>query len=414
MSSDMRKGPPRRLLPLVASLLLAVTVALGLSACGSSGSSGGDSGGDIVIGASIPLSGELAGFGAFQKWGYEHAVDLVNEEGGIEIEGEKRKVELKILDDKTDPNTTSANTQRLISEDHVTAMLGSCTPPLVNAGAVIAERYKVPLVTPCEPLGAFRAVKEWEWAWALFFDEKEVTELPFEMLKETGKEAETNKKVAILHDNEPDGINFAKLWEAAAQAYGFDVVLDEQFPVGQTTFNTTVTKAKSSDADIVLVQSVPPAAVAIRKTMAAQGYTPKVLAMEKGGEPAQFASSTGSLANGVLVGAYWDPSFPYPGASTLAKEFQEQTGNSPSQHIADTEAAATVLLEAIKAAGSTDRTKINEAIEKTDITTVVGPVKFASDHTSTIPSVESQWQDGEAKIVFPEEKATGKLIFPLP
>jgi branched-chain amino acid transport system substrate-binding protein len=250
--------------------------------------------------------------------------------------------------------------------------------------------------------------------WAVFFDESEVTELPFKMLKETGKEAETNKKVAILHDNEPDGINFSKLWEEDAKKYGYEVVLDEQFPVGQTTFNTTVTKAKSSEADVVVVQSVPPAAVAIRKTMASEGYTPKVLAMEKGGEPAQFAEATGKLSEGVLVGAYWDPSFPYTEAENLAKEFQEQTGNSPSQHIADTEAVATVLLEAIKTANSTDSTKINEAIAKTNLTTVVGPVKFASDHTSTIPSVESQWQNGEPKIVFPESRATGKLIFPLP
>lgn len=27
---------------------------------------------DIVIGASLPLSGPLAGFGAYQKWGYEN------------------------------------------------------------------------------------------------------------------------------------------------------------------------------------------------------------------------------------------------------------------------------------------------------------------------------------------------------
>ena len=32
-------------------------------------------GSEIVIGATIPLSGALASFGSFQKWGYEHAVE---------------------------------------------------------------------------------------------------------------------------------------------------------------------------------------------------------------------------------------------------------------------------------------------------------------------------------------------------
>ena len=413
MSSDTRRARPRRLLPLAASVLLAATVVLGLSACGSS-SSGGSSGDKVVIGAAIPISGELAGFGSFEKWGYEHAVDAVNKKGGLEVDGEKKEVELKLLDDKSDPNTDSASVQRLISQDRVNAMLGSCTPPLVNAGAVIAERSRIPFVTPCEPLGAFRAVKEWEYAWAIFFDEKEDTENTFKMLEDLGLADQTNKKVAILHDNEPDGINFSKLWEEAAQKFGYDVVLDEQFPVAQTTFNTTVTKAKASGADIVLGQMVTPAAIAVRKTMAAQGYTPKVMALEKGDEPIQFAEAVGDLANGLLIPTYWDPSFPYPGAANLKKEFEADTGQTYSQHIADTTAAAEVLLAAIEAAGSTEAEAINKAIGETNMETVVGPIEFAADHTATLPLVEAQWQNGESVVVWPEEKATGKIIFPLP
>ena len=37
----------------------------------------------IVIGASLPLSGPLAGFGAYQRWGYEAAVADINEKGGV-------------------------------------------------------------------------------------------------------------------------------------------------------------------------------------------------------------------------------------------------------------------------------------------------------------------------------------------
>ena len=33
---------------------------------------------DVVIGASLPLSGALASFGSFQRWGYERAVAEAN------------------------------------------------------------------------------------------------------------------------------------------------------------------------------------------------------------------------------------------------------------------------------------------------------------------------------------------------
>jgi branched-chain amino acid transport system substrate-binding protein len=56
---------------------------------------------------------------------------------------------LVVLDDETDPNTTSANTDTLISRNRVTALLGSCTPALVNVGGVVADRNRIPMVTGC-------------------------------------------------------------------------------------------------------------------------------------------------------------------------------------------------------------------------------------------------------------------------
>ena len=401
----------RRALPLGA-IALAAGLALVVSACGSS-DSGGSSGDKIVIGASLPLSGDLAGFGNQVKWGYEHAVEQVNSQGGIEVDGEKKQVELEILDDKTDPNTTSSNTDRLISQDGVAAMLGSCTPVLVNAGAVVADRNRIPLVTGCDPLEAFKSVKDWEYAWDIFFHEPDLASAPFKTLEETG--TQTNKQVAILHDNGPDGqVVGGQLWPEIAGQSGYEVVLRQEFPVASTTFSSTVTQAKNSGADVVLVDAVTPQAISIRKEMAAQGFTPKVLVMEKGGEPVQFAQALGKLADGVLVGGYWDPSFDFPGASELRTQYEQETGETYSQHIADSNAVATVLLDAIKRAGNTDSEKINDAIESTDLETVVGPIKFDADHTAKLPIVELQWQGGETKIVWPTDQATGEFLFPVP
>ncbi len=101
---------------------------------------------EIVIGASVPLSGPLAGFGSFVSWGYKHAVAEVNRAGGIKINGKNEQVKLILRDDMTNPNVTASNTETLITRDHVVAMLGSCTPALVNAGALVAERHKLPMV----------------------------------------------------------------------------------------------------------------------------------------------------------------------------------------------------------------------------------------------------------------------------
>ena len=368
---------------------------------------------DIVIGASVPLSGPLAGFGSFLSWGYKQAVADVNKAGGIEVNGKKEQIKLILLDDMTNPNLTASNTETLISRDHVVAMLGSCTPALVNAGALVAERHRIPLVTGCDPLEAFKSVHKWQWAWDIFFHEPDLAAAPFRTL--TDLNIETNKRVAILHDNGPDGqVVGGQIWPEIAKNSGYDVVQNSSFPVDASQFTSLITQAKSNNAEIVLVDAITPQAVSIRKQVASAGYSPKVMVIEKGAEPVQFAEALGKLADGVMVGGYWDPSFPYPGAAEISKQFEQETHQTSSQHIADSDAAARVLLDAIKTAGSTDAQKINEAIAKTDKTYVVGPVKFAPDHTSKLPMVELQWQGGKTVIVWPKAQATGQLLFPMP
>lgn len=368
---------------------------------------------EIVIGASLPLSGPLAGFGSFQQWGYKRAVDEVNRAGGIAIGGQKQLVRLIIRDDKTDPNVTASNTETLISRDKVVAMLGSCTPALVNAGALVAERAKKPLVTGCDPLEAFKSVRKWKYVWDLFFDEPELAVAQLKALAELG--AQTNKKLAIMHDNGPDGLVVGgQIWPALAKEFGYDVVENASFPVDNTQFTSIVAEAKSKGAEVVLVDAITPQAIALRKQMASAGYTPKVLNIEKGAEPVQFAEALGKLSDGILVGGYWDPSFPFPGAADLAKAFESETKLTSSQHIADSYAAAQVLLDAIAAAGTTDPEKINAAVAATDKTYVVGPIKFDENHTSKLPIVALQWQSGKTVIIWPKASATGSLLFPMP
>jgi branched-chain amino acid transport system substrate-binding protein len=368
---------------------------------------------EIVIGASLPLSGALAGFGSFQQWGYKRAVDEVNKAGGISIGGTKQMVKLIIRDDKTDPSATASNTETLISRDHVVAMLGSCTPALVNAGALVAERAKKPVVTGCDPLEVFTSVRKWSYAWDLFFSVPELAAAQFKAMAELN--LQTNKKIAIWHDNGPDGQAIGgAIWPALAKEFGYEVVQNAEFPVDNTQFTSIIAEAKSKGADIVLGDAITPQAIAIRKQMAAAGYTPKVLSIEKGAEPVQFAEALGKLSDGIMVGGYWDPSFPYPGAADLAKAFESETKLTSSQHIADSYAAAQILLDAIAAAGSTDAQEINAAIAKTDKSYVVGPVKFDASHTAKLPIVSLQWQSGKTVIVWPKASETGKFLFPMP
>jgi branched-chain amino acid transport system substrate-binding protein len=368
---------------------------------------------DLVIGASVPLSGPLASFGAFQRWGYERAVAEVNRNGGITLAGARHTVRLLIRDDRSDANVVSSNIETLLSREHASFLLGSCTPALVNAGALVAERHKVPMVTGCDPHRAFVSVRPWKYVWDLFFDEADLAAAPFQALAAAG--VSTNRKAADLHDNGPDGqVVGGQLWPELAPRFGYTIVTSASFPVDGTQFTAQIAEAKAKGAELALVDATTPQAVSIRKQMAAAGFRPKVIVMEKGAEPAQFAATLGALADGVLVGGYWDPSLANPGAHELMAAYIADTHQPGSQHIADSYAAAKVLLTALATAASGDAAAVNAALARTDLTTVVGRVHFDAQHFARLPIVSLQWQKGTTVVVWPASAATGKLLFPVP
>lgn len=373
--------------------------------------------GTVTIGADLPISGVFAFFGGYQKWGYNHAVQQINATGGVLVGGHKEKVKLVILDDASNSTTADANIATLISRYHVVGLLGSCTPPLVNANAIVAQRSGVPMVTGCDPIAAFESVMKWTWVWDIFFYDPSLAQLPFQTLKAYG--AKTNHKIAILHDNGPDGVELGtQLWPKDAVAAGYKVVSNSQFPSTTTNFSAAVASAKASGADVVLIDTDTPQAISIRQQMASDHYTPKFVDIEKGAEPFQFSTALKGLANGVLVGGYWSPSLPYPGAAALAKLYVQQTGSTPSQHIADSYVAAQVLLQAINRAHSTSPAAVNSAIAKTNGEFVVGHVQFNASgpkrHASALPLVALQWQGNKTVQVFPLKSRQAKLLFPLP
>lgn len=368
---------------------------------------------DIVIGASLPLSGPLAGFGLYLNWGYNHAVKEVNAAGGIEIDGEKRQVRLEVRDDKSDPNVVASNTETLISRDGAVAILASPTPPLVAAGGLVAERNRLPFISGAAPIESFKAIRKWRYGWDVFFHEPELGASPFRLIQDLG--LDTNKKITVLHDNGPDGqVVGGQAWPALAKEFGFEIVQNSGFPMDSMQFTSVIADAKASGADIMLVMSSTPQAVAIRKQMAAAGYAPKVLAMERGGEPQQFAEALGPLSDGALVAAYWDPSYPYPGAAEITAAFEKETGQTWSRHIGTSYSVAKIMLDAIARAGSTDGEAINGEMAKTDGTYAVGPVKFDENHTSKLAIAQSQWQGEKVKIVWPKGKANADMLFPVP
>jgi branched-chain amino acid transport system substrate-binding protein len=371
---------------------------------------------EIKIGSSISKTGPLASFGLYQNWGYNAAVKDINESGGVYLSKYDKKLPVKLIlyDDQTMPDKCSQNTERLILKDEVHGLLSPASPPMVIPAATIADREGVPMSAALCPIRAFLGARDqWTWVWDMFFDELDMSRQ--QML--TMDTVKSNRKVALFTDNEQDGIIQGQLWNQYAKEYKYEIVYHAKFPLGTTEYGDLIRRAVEGKADIVIAQMIPPDSIALWRQMQALDYKPKAAFFEKGGETMEWWKANGKAAQGTMVAGYWHPGLGFPGAKELRARFEKETGETYSQHIADTYVATQILLDAMERAGSLDPKAINMEMSKTDKTYLIGPVKYTEgkgSHAARLKAFMLQWQDGDTQIVYPPDKATAKMIYPLP
>ena len=76
-----------------------------------------------------------------------------------------------------------------------------------------------------------------------------------------------------------------------------------------------------------------------------------------------------------------------------------------------------LLADAIERAASTDRAKILAALESSTFSGHImpyGPTKFVNGQNTGAAPVNTQVQNGDIKVIFPEAFADAKPVFPAP
>ena len=127
----------------LAVLLTAVMTAAMLAGCGSTSGDGaaaggsGDSGEVIKIGVFEPLTGENGGGGSQEADGIKYANQVYPEVLG-------KKVELVIVDNKSDKGEATTAATRLVEQEGVVAVIGSYGSGVSIAAGDIFKNAKVP------------------------------------------------------------------------------------------------------------------------------------------------------------------------------------------------------------------------------------------------------------------------------
>ena len=143
----------------------------------------------------------------------------------------------------------------------------------------------------------------------------------------------------------------------------------------------------------------------------------KMISLTVGPSEADFRKSLGKDAEFIFGVASWSPQMNFNGiifknTKEFVKIFKEKYNYDPDYHNASAVAELAVYKSAIERAGSLDPLKVRDAIAKTKIETIYGPVEFNPNGQIKGSSVVLQILGGQVYQVYP--KGTKKPIYPMP
>ncbi len=108
----------------------------------------GDFDGTISIGGIAPLTGSLANWGKGAVNGYTLAIDQINADGGVTIDGKKYQLTSAVFaDDKGDPTEAVSAYNNCMSHD-ISAIIGSCSSSCTLSFVQTAQDAGMLVITP--------------------------------------------------------------------------------------------------------------------------------------------------------------------------------------------------------------------------------------------------------------------------
>ncbi len=363
--------------------------------------------GEITFGGAISKTGRYAEPAGRFVNAYRLFVDHQNAKGGLL----GRKLNLILLDDKSDKQTAIKLYERLITQEKVDFTLGPYSSGITDAIANILETHKYPTLAP----GASSRVL-WEKGRKYIFNLNAVAQKNHKGAIHIARDIGV-KRIAIIGEDtlfprqSADG---AVEW---ARKLGLKVVLNENYPRKQTDFSALLQKIKARRAEALLTNSYFADAAAQIRQLRELNINLKMFAGTIGPGLPKFAEQLGSTAEYVLGFSQWEPrpdALKFPGMKELIASYEKRHGVKPSDHVAMAYGAMQVLAQAIRKAGSHDRRKVWKTLRASSFETVMGKWKVDEKNLNDRDGLTFQILSGERKIVWPKALAEVPYKLPMP
>ncbi len=325
----------------------------------------------LKIGSMSPLTGPYASDGTDIKNGVLTAIQVFEEAGGIPGYD---KIELFAQDTACDPKQAVAAANKLINLEVAGVVGAYCSSSTIPSSETLAEE-DIPMLTPASTNEKVTD-RGLPYMFRLCGRDDDQAPAAAKFLKEQLKA----KTVFIVDDKTTYSQGLADGVSKACKALGIEVVDHDHVNQGDKDFAAVLTNAKKANADILYMslQGFSPAAL---MTLQAKriGLKSQIVTQDAVFQP-KYMDVAKDAAEGVYL-TYGFTDTTTAEYKAFEKIYVPKYG-AIAAYATYAYDAATVLLQAIKAAGSTDPAKIKAEIMKMDFNGVAKRIKFKANGDS--------------------------------
>lgn len=364
--------------------------------------------GVLKIGVLGVMSGPAASWGLTNKYCAEATANMYNAQGGVEIDGEKYKIEIVAVDDKNDPKLTVSGAERLTQQEGIRYIIGPNVDTTAASVRPIAEKngaiyfpyaFSKELYTPPAGnaiLGMIASYQAGPIIYKYLMDNRGV------------------KRVAFVARNESDPLNQRAEGVEAAKALGLEIVsAEDTYEPGTTDFFPVMAKVVGGNPDLIVLSGVAPADAPLLIRSARELGFQGVLSTETAQDAKVMSEVAGEAANGFIsVGGASTPQIRSAYMEAFAEEYAKVAGEWNDE--AGTKVyALEIILATLQKAGKAALDDIelfkqtvdglsmsNPFLKEEAQLTYVGTNYFGQKRQIGVPMVVSEFQDGDFKTLF--------------
>jgi branched-chain amino acid transport system substrate-binding protein len=373
-------------------LAISASLALSIASCTKKETPGaGTAEGDVIkVGEVGSMTGSEATFGTSTHNGIVLAFEKLNAAGGVK----GKKLMLVSVDNQGKSDEAATAAEKLISQDKVAALLGEVASSRSLAMAPIAQKSKIPMITPSSTNP--RVTETGDYIFRVCFID------PFQgaVMSKFASDTLKAKKVAILRDVKSDySVGLSEVFTSEFKKSGGSIVVDTSYSSGDMDFKSQLTAIRAKNPDAIYVPGYYTEVGLIARQARELGIKAPLMGGDGWDSP-----KLKEIAGGAIDGSYFSNHYSEEDTSEAVQkfisEYKAKFGEVPNGLAAMGYDAANVLADSMVRAKSFAAADLRDAIAATKgFAGVTGTITLNAKRDVEKAAVVLKVADGRFKYV---------------